>query len=165
MSGRVYTTKHPTVRFWAFVDKETCVPCWKWTGAADKRGYGRFRPGPRGVPMIGAHRFAFEQYGGVVGPGQVVMHSCDNPWCVNPTHLSAGTNKENTADAMRKGRMRHFFHPGPNPRRGKGAKLDATKAAEIKKLNHLPRRNVAEMYGVSPQLISNIRSGRAWRHV
>lgn len=162
MSGRVYKTEHPTVRFWRMVDKENFLPCWKWTGAGCKRGYGRFRPGPSGVPMVGAHRFSFEQYGGVVGDGQVVMHSCDNPWCVNPDHLSAGSNKQNTADAMRKGRMKKLLSPGHDPRRGRGpVKLDSDKVLAIRN-SSLPYATLSRIYGVDPTLIARIKQNKAW---
>ena len=110
-------TKPPEQRFWKYVDKSTNLPCWTWFGASSPNGYGRFRPGPRNVPMIGPHRFSFELHHGPIPDGHVVMHKCDNPACVNPEHLTSGTNKDNTIDAMRKGRMKAMSKHGYDPRR------------------------------------------------
>lgn len=50
------------------------------------------------------HRVAYEQAHGQIPPGMVVMHSCDNPPCVNPDHLIIGTQSENVRDMYHKGR-------------------------------------------------------------
>jgi len=155
----------PEIRFWRHVNKLSKDECWLWKGGTTGHGYGRFRPGPRGVPMIGAHVFSWQIENGYSVPkGLFVLHSCDNPRCVNPAHLRVGTPRENTLDATRKGRMKHFFRPGPNHRRGKGSKLNEFQVAEIKRDKRDPR-TVAARYGVSRQLIGDIRSGRAWKHV
>ncbi len=115
--SRIYRVTNPETRFWKFVDKMSAAPCWVWTGATSPNGYGRFRPGPKHVPMIGPHRFSFELHNGPIENGHVIMHKCDTPACVNPDHLTSGTNRDNTADAMSKGRMRALFKPGYDPRR------------------------------------------------
>ena len=77
--------------------------CWIWTGGIDKDGYGRgFRA--EGSRKPGAHCFAYERTYGAIPLGLFVLHSCDNPRCVNPEHLSLGTHADNMADMMRKGR-------------------------------------------------------------
>lgn len=82
------------------VDKET--GCWNFTGSKDSKGYGKVR---RGGVLTGAHRYALsETLGRPIAPGRVVMHSCDNPSCINPQHLSEGTQSQNMRDCISKGR-------------------------------------------------------------
>ena len=77
--------------------------CWQCLGAKLPRGYGRFYYEGRARY---AHRVALQLLQGVRVPAdRVVMHACDNPSCVNPDHLSVGTQRDNMRDASRKGRV------------------------------------------------------------
>lgn len=90
-------------RFWSYVDKSGT--CWLWTGSRDINGYGRFfckAMHPHRTRM--AHRFAFQRFVRSLAPGECVMHTCDNPPCVNPEHLRAGSIADNNEDMFNKGR-------------------------------------------------------------
>lgn len=81
--------------------------CWTWTAARLPFGYGEFRLDGRPVR---AHRLAWEWEHGPIPPGLCVLHRCDRPECVRPSHLWLGTKAENTADMKAKGRGRFADH-------------------------------------------------------
>lgn len=91
---------------WDRVDQSAGLfGCWPWQGAKITSGYGILRVPGQTAPVY-AHRIAFLSSGGRLAPGELVMHSCDNPPCCNPAHLSAGTDKTNAVDKARKSRAR-----------------------------------------------------------
>lgn len=75
--------------------------CWPWIESKTAQGYGLMWDGQRTVLV---HRYVWEHINGRVPDGLVVMHSCDYPTCMRPSHLSVGTYAENEADKWRKGR-------------------------------------------------------------
>lgn len=96
-------------RFWAKVDRRGSDECWPWTAALDDKGYGRIRWQGR---MHIAPRVAYRLSCGDPG-GLHVLHACDNPICVNPAHLSAGTQSQNMRDCAARRRLNVQRAKGP----------------------------------------------------
>jgi hypothetical protein len=75
--------------------------CWIWTGRCRPTGYGQVFVNKK---TISAHKFSYETYKEPVKSGILVLHSCDNPSCVNPEHLFLGTQSDNMFDMYKKKR-------------------------------------------------------------
>jgi hypothetical protein len=89
--------------FWKKVKKSSHLNCWTWLGSTNTTGfkYGRFRINGK---LTTAHRAAWILCNGPVSKDIFVCHSCDNPSCVNPSHLFLGTRSDNVRDCVKKGR-------------------------------------------------------------
>ena len=141
-------------RFWSKVKKST--DCWNWTAAKTKKGYGWFYI--CGRPHF-SHRVSWIIHFGNIPDSICVCHHCDNPLCVNPTHLFLGTNEDNTADRHTKGRSRG----APGTEHGM-VKLSETQVRAIQ-LSPLPSRALGSFYGVSKTQILRIKKGISWKHI
>lgn len=134
--------------------------CWLWKSAFGTRGYGIFWHG-KDRKSIFAHRYALERkVGGLLPDGMVAMHSCDNPACVNPEHLSLGTNRDNAMDAKAKGRLAF------GERNGGGRKLTEEQVRGIRaRSGKTSGPQEAAKHGVSRYVVNAIRRNQIWRHV
>jgi hypothetical protein len=130
-------------RFWRKVQRGD--GCWVWTGHKSTSGYGRFAY----AETVGyAHRFSYEIHNGSIPPDLCVCHRCDNPSCVNPSHLFLGTRKENSADMAAKGRHGN----------GHGKRLSDESVRAIRKRHAAGESQtaIAKDYGVSRTVVSKI---------
>jgi len=138
-------------KFWLDVNRSWRPDsCWIWEGKTYRNGYGCYRQSKKGHL---AHRVSYELNHGPIPEGMLVCHKCDNPGCVNPDHLFAGTQSDNIQDMLRKGRE--------NPARGEKSgrsKLAQGDVDSIRKMARGGRRqkDIAELFSVSPKQISVI---------
>lgn len=96
------------IAFEYHIFKTAAHKCWLWTGPVFKKrgGYGAFTMRLAGIIQVRAHRFAWTIYRGNIPKGMHVLHHCDNPRCVNPSHLFIGDQAANMRDKALKGRQR-----------------------------------------------------------
>lgn len=106
------------------------------------------------------HRMIYRECFGDIPEGLLIRHKCDNPSCINPEHLETGTHQENMQDAV--DRKRNAY----GERNGR-AKLKEVEVLEIIDLLKRGRtqKSIAGIYGVSPDTIQAIKSGKNWRHL
>lgn len=176
MPKGVYVRKTPPVppvnkprpieeRLWRHVDQRgpTLIPelgeCWIWIGATDKKNYGKIQAGTFAAPrLVQTHRVSYEIAYGPIPTGSNVLHRCDNPPCLRPTHLFVGTYADNARDKVAKGRqIRGENHPA--------AKLTNEQVREIRSLDWevTSPGAVAKRYGVSYFTIRKILRGDSYK--
>ena len=147
-------------RFWAKAEKST--GCWEWSGGKSGSGYGYI--GFRGR-LWRAHRVAWVLTNGEILEGMFICHTCDNPPCINPSHLWVGSCADNNADCMSKGRAAYGASPQGGIDNG-NAKLTAEDVLAIRAIGSTrTAKEVAVQYGVSESNIFMIRHRETWRHV
>ena len=145
---------------WPKIDVRGPDECWEWTAERNHRGYGRVK---LNKVRYSAHRIAYKLAKG--DPGNLfVCHSCDNPKCCNPNHLWLGTQADNVHDCVKKGRLVDNRGERSGNHILTERQVRAIKAALIPSVFGVSKL-LAQKYGVSPQLICDIKAGRRWRHV
>ena len=137
-------------RFWKKVDKTNPNGCWEWMAYKDEKGYGHIKmPGRNGLLKY-AHRVSWILTHGDIPEGMEVCHKCDNPRCVNPSHLFLGSHTDNMRDALSKNRF--------------SGTLSQENVIEIRQefQNGKKQQELAEEYDVSQGQISRIINGGSW---
>jgi hypothetical protein len=135
--------------------------CWIWVGctSATRKGYGTLHTS--NGKLLKAHRLVYEiAFGVILTQNQLVCHRCDNPPCVNPSHLFLGTHVDNRKDCVAKGRQAK----GENNGR---AILTEAQVSEIRRLYGPYKMSVhklGRMFGVSGQTIHRALRGESWNH-
>lgn len=133
--------------------------CWDFIGGT-VTGYGLFRY--RGENKL-AHRVSYELFIGPIPEGMYICHHCDRHGCINPTHLFAGTQKDNVRDMMAKGRA--------NQAKGENtgsAKLKEFQVLEIKRLlgtGRFTQKELGIMFNISKSVIEHINLGLKWKYL
>lgn len=139
--------------------------CWYWNGSIDEIGYGRFGSAYDEIGETKSHRISWVLFNGRAIPdGMMVLHACDVRNCVNPDHLSLGTQIENVQDMMVRGRHKPTQMPGEsNPQ----AKLTDGKVLQIRadEANGMSQAAIAKKHGVATMTINRALRGRTWRHI
>lgn len=132
--------------------KDAETGCWVWHGSKTKLGYGVINRYPADGPRktILAHRASYEHFVGPIPEGMKVCHRCDVPLCINPAHLWAGTQADNVADMISKGRDK--FGMGHRP-----LTFPEERLREIANDNRPPKIIAAEI-GVTWQTIYRWRA-------
>lgn len=144
-------------RFMKFVEKTES--CWIWKGCKDVRGYGRISI--HNKPWL-AHRVSYILYKDF--PEMELLHSCDNPSCVNPEHLSQDTHQKNMRDAQDRGRMKQ---PCLRGSKHSQSKLTETDVVEIRRLctEGKSANFIGKKFGIGRNNVYAIRDKKTWIHV
>lgn len=150
-------TPHQIDLFWTKVERREPGECWMWRAGLSQRGYGKIAfGGSQKQRHYRAHRVALYLATGI--DGDVAIHSCDTPACVNPAHLRWGTIAENNADCMAKRRHAHGDRQWL-------AKLTSAQVDEIRR-RYTPGSSsaLAKEFGVNRSYIWSIATHRTRRH-
>lgn len=153
-------------RFWQYVEKRGDADCWNWQAGKDKDGYGLFTCTYAGKHRsIRAHRFSYMLENGELLDTLMVCHSFDNPSCVNPAHLWAGTHLENQQDMARKNR--YGTRPAASGVRNITAKLSEQDVRDLRNSVKLgvPTRVLACLYSITTTHVRNIARRMSWKNV
>lgn len=144
-------------RLLAYSMPEPNSGCWLWLRQVSNFGYGMVST-HNGSKF--AHRMSYEVFVGPIPEGMSVLHKCDQPACMNPDHLFLGTDADNIADMIKKGRGRLQTDPESSPRR----KLNREQVLYIRsQAGKKTQQQLAEELGVVHGHVGRIQRGVSWR--
>lgn len=141
-------------RFYRFIEQGSADECWEWRGNRNWQGYGRMSVASKNAA---AHRVSYELHHGQIPAGLVVRHTCDNPPCVNPTHLLVGTHQENTEDARKRDRLT----------KGEEVAISRLTRNQVQAIREAhaqgaTKKGLARQYGVARFAIQQLLRGDTW---
>ena len=136
------------IKFWRYVDKKSDSECWIWKGRKDKDGYGNIKVGKK---TKRAHRASYKLNIGKIPKGKMILHSCNNPSCVNPKHLRPGTQHDNMKDRKDAGNQ-SIGENHPN------CKFSDKIVEEIRVFNGT-RKEISKIFNMSESQVGNIKRG------
>ncbi len=137
-----------------FTERVPFCGCHIWMGEVDKNGYGKTRSNGKRVM---AHRESYKHFVGQIVDGNVIMHSCDTPSCVNPNHLSQGTHQDNSDDMVAKKRNAVGV-------RSNVATINDATAINIFNFSG-KQSDIAKKFDVSQSTVSMIKRKLYWKHI
>ena len=145
-------------RFWSKVETGDEDECWNWTAGVNRQSYGKFWVNDK---TVGAHRFSYQlKHNKLIDDCMCILYSCSNPSCVNPSHLSEGTNDEN---------MEYMVKTGQSCR-GSNVNTSKLNKEQVDEIRHKYKNTdtsygkLAKEYGVDRSAIANIIKGKNWKH-
>ena len=145
-------------RFWSKVKKGK--GCWEWQGAKLIDGYGLFYLDSENRTYR-VHRLSWEFVNGKIPKKLLVLHKCDNPPCIRPSHLFLGTNMDNTQDQLKKGRL----IVGENHSQAKLTQGKIIKIRKLYKQRNTSYAKLAKKFRVNSTTIAQIIRYEAWKHI
>ena len=138
---------------WLIVDRGYGTPCWEWVPKNKSvEGYGRIKYQRRGHAT---HRLMYEMHKGEIPPRNNILHRCDNPPCGNPDHLFVGTQQDNIADMVSKGRQ-------SAPR---GLTDDQVRAIRAMVRGGMRQSEVVTLMGIESSTVSHIVTRKLYKDV
>ena len=129
--------------------------CWEWK-QSKFNGYGRLVRDGRSWP---AHAYSYIVFVGPIPKGKQINHKCHNRCCVNPSHLYAGTQKENVRDMNLSGRRNQA-----KGSRGGNSKITEEIAKQIFYHDGIAKI-IADKFSVSISLVYAIKKKKIWLHI
>lgn len=136
-------------KFWSKADKTE--KCWIWKGSIGSRKYGLF--------LIKREHFRAHILSYLFTKGDPsglnVLHKCDNPNCVNPSHLFLGTQLDNMRDMIKKGRKRCR----------KKLTEEMVRMIKTELLHKSKNSQISKKYSISNTTIENIKRNKIWETV
>lgn len=144
-------------RFWRYVTPGAPDECWEWKGGRSRFGHGVISLGGANGTKTNAHRISYLIHFGNLpesdGKTNCVLHSCDNPACVNPAHLRLGTQKENIGDVKLRDRRDNTYQKKRDAHPNAKMTMAQVMAARDRVANGGSMAQIAKEYGVTRQAV------------